>query len=138
MWPALCALLVCVRTLFRSRLSLQVEVLALRHQLASISDPSSGRAFVQQTESSGLGSRGAGQGGARFLSSRAARSRLGSRVNMALPAVVTCAGVVILAPLSPAPTAQPANRLTLSRRTMERGESIGESLDVELSCDYNP
>jgi hypothetical protein len=34
MWPALCALLVCVRTLFRSRLSLQVEVLALRHKLA--------------------------------------------------------------------------------------------------------
>jgi putative transposase len=34
MWPVLCALLVFVRSLFKSRLSLQVEVLALRHQLA--------------------------------------------------------------------------------------------------------
>src|SRR5258706_16350619 len=34
MRAALCALLVFARTLFRSRLSLQVEVFALRHQLA--------------------------------------------------------------------------------------------------------
>jgi hypothetical protein len=34
MWPVVYALLVFLRTVFRSRLSLQVEVLALRHQLA--------------------------------------------------------------------------------------------------------
>jgi hypothetical protein len=34
MWPVVHALLVFLRTLFRSRLSVQVEVLALRHQLA--------------------------------------------------------------------------------------------------------
>jgi hypothetical protein len=50
--------------------------------------------------------------------------------NMALPAVVTCAGVVILVPLSPAPTAQPANRLTLSRRTMGRGRALESPLTL--------
>jgi hypothetical protein len=68
MKPIVCALLLLVSTVIRSRVSLQLEIVALRHQLAV----PNARRLALETVFSGRGSRAAGRGGRMlcFLSRR--------------------------------------------------------------------
>ena len=59
MKPIVCALLLLVSTVIRSRVSLQFEIVALRHQLAV----PNARRLALETVFSGRGSRAAGRGG---------------------------------------------------------------------------
>ncbi len=58
MKPIVCALLLLVSTVIRSRVSLQLEIVALRHQLAV----PSARRLAPETVFSGRGFRAAGRG----------------------------------------------------------------------------
>jgi hypothetical protein len=57
MKPIVCALILLVSTVIRSRVSLQLEIVALRHQLAV----PSARRLALETVFSGRGSRAAGR-----------------------------------------------------------------------------
>jgi len=72
MKPIVCALLLLVSTVIRSRVSLQLEIVALRHQLAVIREQPNARRLATETVFSGRGSRAAGRGGGMlwFLSRR--------------------------------------------------------------------
>jgi hypothetical protein len=59
MKPVVCALLLLVSTVIRSRFSVQLEIVALRHQLAV----PNARRLAPETVFSGHGSRAAGRGG---------------------------------------------------------------------------
>jgi hypothetical protein len=59
MKPIICAQLLLVFTVIRSRFSLQLEIVALRHQLAV----PNARRLAPETVFSGRGSRAAGRGG---------------------------------------------------------------------------
>lgn len=58
-----CALLAFVSTMFRSRLSLQFEIVALRHQLTVYQRVAQRPQLIPGTVYSGLGSQGTGRGG---------------------------------------------------------------------------
>jgi hypothetical protein len=64
MKPIVCAFIAFLTTLLRSRLSLQIEIVALRHQLAVMRDRPGGHALTRATVFSGLGYRATGPGGA--------------------------------------------------------------------------
>ena len=73
MKPIVCALLLLVSSVIRSRVSLQLGIVALRHQLAVyIRGRPSARRLAPETVFSGRGSRAAGRGGGKrwFLSRR--------------------------------------------------------------------
>jgi hypothetical protein len=69
MKPIVRALIAIITTWFRSRLSLQFEIVALRHQLTVYQRSARRPASDQPTRSFGLGCRGTGPGGARSSSS---------------------------------------------------------------------
>jgi len=55
MKPIVCAFIAFLTTLLRSGLSLQIEIVALRHQPAVMRDRPGGNASTQATVFSGLG-----------------------------------------------------------------------------------
>jgi hypothetical protein len=63
MKPIICAQLLLVSTVIRSRVSLQLEIVALRHHLLCIRGRPSARRLAPETVFSGRGSRVTGRGG---------------------------------------------------------------------------